>query len=281
VTIAAAVALMLRVGPNRKTPVEEPVESVAAAPATAIATPVSTESPAEAPAANAMPVVAEVRATPEATATVVTTAALTTSTLGPAPVITPQGGVAGGRELEIVAKEETWFSMALDDQPIKQYLLRAGESRKWSAGFFTITVGNAGGITLSLDGKELPPLGPTGKVVRNIRLPAEPAPTRTAVKPAALYVMGAFYVLAGMNHFLRPDVYLPMMPPYLPWHPLLIFLSAWRRWGSFAVRCARAALRQAASEAAAILAVARSAVRRTTANSGAFTSMLASLPSAS
>lgn len=45
------------------------------------------------------------------------------------------------------------------------------------------------------------------------------------MKQAALYVMGAFYVLAGSNHFVRPDVYLPMMPPYLPWHPLLIFLS--------------------------------------------------------
>lgn len=180
VTIAAAVALMLRVGPNRKAPVEEPVESVAAAPATPIATPVPTESPAEAPVANAMPVVAEVRGTPEATVTIsATTATMITATMGPAPAITPQGGVAGGRELEIVAKEETWFSMALDDQPTKQYLLRAGESRKWSAGYFTITVGNAGGITLSLDGKELPALGPTGKVVRNIRLPAEPVPTRT------------------------------------------------------------------------------------------------------
>ena len=31
-----------------------------------------------------------------------------------------------------------------------------------------------------------------------------------------LWVMGVFYVVAGAFHFLRPDYYLPMMPPYLP-----------------------------------------------------------------
>jgi uncharacterized membrane protein len=37
--------------------------------------------------------------------------------------------------------------------------------------------------------------------------------------------MGAFYIVAGIMHFVRPDVYLPMMPPYLPWHLALIYLS--------------------------------------------------------
>jgi uncharacterized membrane protein len=40
-----------------------------------------------------------------------------------------------------------------------------------------------------------------------------------------LFVMAAFYVLAGINHFVNPDVYMPMMPPYLPWHRGLILLS--------------------------------------------------------
>lgn len=38
-------------------------------------------------------------------------------------------------------------------------------------------------------------------------------------------LMAAFYVAAGLNHFLRPDVYLPMMPPYLPAHRELVLLS--------------------------------------------------------
>ena len=44
-------------------------------------------------------------------------------------------------------------------------------------------------------------------------------------KRILLWVMGAFYVWAGIAHFLRPDYYIPMMPPYLPWHSELVFLS--------------------------------------------------------
>lgn len=45
------------------------------------------------------------------------------------------------------------------------------------------------------------------------------------VKRVLLWGMGAFYVWGGIMHFARPDFYLPMMPPYLPWHPELVFLS--------------------------------------------------------
>jgi uncharacterized membrane protein len=37
--------------------------------------------------------------------------------------------------------------------------------------------------------------------------------------------MAAFYIVAGLMHFVRPDAYLPMMPPYLPWHRPLVLLS--------------------------------------------------------
>jgi uncharacterized membrane protein len=37
--------------------------------------------------------------------------------------------------------------------------------------------------------------------------------------------MGLFYIWAGTAHFLRPDYYLVMMPPYLPWHYALVILS--------------------------------------------------------
>ena len=45
------------------------------------------------------------------------------------------------------------------------------------------------------------------------------------MKRVLLWVMAAFYVLAGINHFVQPSVYLPMMPPYLPWHLALVYLS--------------------------------------------------------
>lgn len=45
------------------------------------------------------------------------------------------------------------------------------------------------------------------------------------LKLGLLVLMGAFYVLAGWNHFANPDFYAPMMPPYLPAHELLIAAS--------------------------------------------------------
>ncbi|MBC7896564.1 MAG: DoxX family membrane protein [Cytophagaceae bacterium] len=36
---------------------------------------------------------------------------------------------------------------------------------------------------------------------------------------------GLFYVAAGLNHFVNPEFYLAIMPPYLPWHGPLVFLS--------------------------------------------------------
>lgn len=44
-------------------------------------------------------------------------------------------------------------------------------------------------------------------------------------KRILLWLMGAFYIFAGVNHFVNPAFYGPMMPPYLPWHSQLIFLS--------------------------------------------------------
>jgi uncharacterized membrane protein len=40
-----------------------------------------------------------------------------------------------------------------------------------------------------------------------------------------LVLMAGLYVLAGLNHFREPEFYLKMMPPYLPAHAALVFLS--------------------------------------------------------
>lgn len=34
-----------------------------------------------------------------------------------------------------------------------------------------------------------------------------------------------FYVAAGLLHFVKPDAYLKIMPPYIPWHAALVRLS--------------------------------------------------------
>jgi uncharacterized membrane protein len=44
-------------------------------------------------------------------------------------------------------------------------------------------------------------------------------------KRVLLWIMGIFYTFGGINHFLQPGAYLPMMPPYLPLHLELIYLS--------------------------------------------------------
>ena len=41
----------------------------------------------------------------------------------------------------------------------------------------------------------------------------------------SLYIMALFYVLAGINHFTHPGFYLKIMPPWMPWHNLLVLIS--------------------------------------------------------
>lgn len=45
------------------------------------------------------------------------------------------------------------------------------------------------------------------------------------MKRSGIYIMGTLYVLAGINHFLNPQVYVRMMPGFLPRHEALVWLS--------------------------------------------------------
>jgi uncharacterized membrane protein len=45
------------------------------------------------------------------------------------------------------------------------------------------------------------------------------------LKPILKYFLAVLFLLAGLNHFLDPAFYLRIMPPYLPWHLLLVYLS--------------------------------------------------------
>jgi len=76
--------------------------------------------------------------------------------------------------LRIQAKEEVWLRVTIDAQQAKDIVLHPGQTAEWSAGTgFTLTLGNAGGVELTLDGQGLPPLGKSGQVIRNVRLPAQ------------------------------------------------------------------------------------------------------------
>ncbi len=45
------------------------------------------------------------------------------------------------------------------------------------------------------------------------------------LKKIFLYLLCPFYITAGIFHFIRTDFYLRIMPPYLPFHLELVYLS--------------------------------------------------------
>ena len=45
------------------------------------------------------------------------------------------------------------------------------------------------------------------------------------IKRILKFLLGIAFILAGVNHFLKPDFYLKMMPPVFPWHLFLVYLS--------------------------------------------------------
>ena len=45
------------------------------------------------------------------------------------------------------------------------------------------------------------------------------------VKQITRYIFGAAFIAAGVNHFLNTPFYVSIMPPYLPWHLALVYIS--------------------------------------------------------
>ncbi|MGB1288632.1 MAG: DoxX family protein [Aggregatilineales bacterium] len=44
-------------------------------------------------------------------------------------------------------------------------------------------------------------------------------------KKYARWLLGVIFIFAGVAHFIAPEFYLPMMPPFLPLHLELVYLS--------------------------------------------------------
>jgi cytoskeleton protein RodZ len=83
---------------------------------------------------------------------------------------------AGSQRLVIRAVEPTWVRVQTDEGRIAEELLAAGASREWTAERrFLLTIGNAGGVELTLNGRALPPLGAKGTVIQRLELPQAPA----------------------------------------------------------------------------------------------------------
>ncbi len=81
---------------------------------------------------------------------------------------------AGAVRLVARTSEQTWIRVETDDQRLAEETLPPGTTREWvSPNRFILTIGNAGGITLELNGRPVPPLGPRGAVIRKLVLPPE------------------------------------------------------------------------------------------------------------
>lgn len=44
-------------------------------------------------------------------------------------------------------------------------------------------------------------------------------------KKISMYIMAAIYVVAGILHFVRPDTYIHIIPPWLPYPMALVYIS--------------------------------------------------------
>jgi uncharacterized membrane protein len=48
---------------------------------------------------------------------------------------------------------------------------------------------------------------------------------KTRARATLKTLLGTLFVLAGANHFVHSNFYISIMPPYLPWHAALVYLS--------------------------------------------------------
>ncbi|HTL07477.1 MAG TPA: hypothetical protein VL307_04435 [Chitinophagaceae bacterium] len=45
------------------------------------------------------------------------------------------------------------------------------------------------------------------------------------MKEVSLYAMAILYIAAGVMHFIKPGMYFKIMPAFLPWPLLLVYIS--------------------------------------------------------
>ena len=93
-----------------------------------------------------------------------------------APPITPAVAATletpTSQRLVVKAVEPTWIRIQTDDLRAVDELLTPGAVREWTAERrFLLTVGNAGGIEIELNGRPMPRLGQRGAVIRQLELP--------------------------------------------------------------------------------------------------------------
>jgi cytoskeleton protein RodZ len=93
-----------------------------------------------------------------------------------APPAASPAAPPGEQVLRMRAVDTTWVRVAPEGGPVTEETLPPGAVREWrSAGRFRVSLGNAGGVEIEIDGRPLPALGQKGQVV-HVTLPAEARP---------------------------------------------------------------------------------------------------------
>src|SRR5262245_62041027 len=88
------------------------------------------------------------------------------------PVVATTAETPASQRLVVRALEPTWIRIQTDDLRAIDELLTPGAIREWTAERrFLLTVGNAGGIEIELNGRPMPRLGQRGAVIRQLELP--------------------------------------------------------------------------------------------------------------
>jgi cytoskeleton protein RodZ len=156
--------------------------------ATATNTPVpptpTSSAPTSTPSAlTATPTESPPEPSPTATATHASTPETATPT-PPAETSTPSA--MEGVTLHITVTERAWLQVTVDEQQLPGELLQAGEERAWQAQRSLYFIcGNAGGVEVTVNGKELGTLGARGEVVERLWTPqGEVTPTPTGGETA-------------------------------------------------------------------------------------------------
>ena len=99
-------------------------------------------------------------------------AALTPPSPPPLPPPAAVPARTTGHHIIIEAHERSWLAVKIDGTTTKEFMLVPGDRVKLAAREgFDLTVGNAGGVALTVDGKRHPSLGDHGQVVRDLHLP--------------------------------------------------------------------------------------------------------------
>jgi len=84
--------------------------------------------------------------------------------------------VATGTPYRLVARasDTTWIRVRMGDGRTLEETMYAGDAREWISNRpFELRISNAGGVSLELNGKALPPLGARGVVIMRLVLPEE------------------------------------------------------------------------------------------------------------